>query len=158
MFKFITKNQTKIDEYIKDHTLSRLVNGFPYYTSGELLNYQWESLGRRAQMFIINDHKIHLPYRKATIDFNVHEKTLKIKVQDVRFVGIMPGCVIPMLVTKNCSFYLGYQDGVTYCYRDPNYSTPPEQSWEDWEQELINYNNPAESTRGQQSAALIGDK
>lgn len=157
MLKFITKNQTKIDDYIKDHTLSRLVNGLPYYTSEELLRYKWECLGRGAQMFIINDHKIHLPYRKVGKDFKTREKTLKIKVQDVRFVGIMPGCVIPILVTKNCSFYLSVQDGVTYCYRDPNYSFP-EQSWEDWENDVINSNNPAESTRGQQSAVLIGDK
>jgi hypothetical protein len=134
MLKFITKNQTKIDEYIKDHTLSRLVNGFPYYTHGELLNYKWSS---GPQMFIINYHKIEIPYRKVNKDFSVFEKTLKIKVQDVRFVGYMPGCLIPMLVTKNCSFYLGIKNGITYCYRDPNYSSPPEQSVDDWELELF---------------------
>ena len=138
MLKFITKNQTKIDEFIKDHTLSRLVNGFPYYTHGELLNYKWSS---GPQMFIINYHKIEIPYRKVNKDFSVFEKTLKIKVQDVRFVGYMPGCLIPMLVTKNCSFYLGIKNGITYCYRDPNYSLPPAQSVDDWELELVNSNN-----------------
>jgi hypothetical protein len=134
MLNFITKNKTKIDEYIKDHTLSRLVNGFPYYTHGELLNYKWSS---GPQMFIINYHKIEIPYRKVNKDFSVFEKTLKIKVKDVRFVGYMPGCVVPMLITKNCSFYLGIKNGITYCYRDPNYSSPPEQSVDDWELELF---------------------
>ena len=137
MLKFITKNQTKIDEYIKDHTLSRLVNGFPYYTSGELLNYKWSG---GPQMFVINDHKINIPYRKVNKDFSIFEKTLKIKAKDVRFVGYMPGCLIPILVTKGCSFYLGINNGVTYCYRDPNYSSPPAPV-DDWEIELVNSNN-----------------